>query len=129
MDFVKHSVRFALGTLIFFLFLNPSFSLFCQERSLDVQARFDVPRLDVPTRLISDDSALRISLMDTWFTEPPQRTLNRKAELYKLSGGDHIEIRTEAGKDEIMVILARGRNGNYRGYTQGSWILNRSLND
>ena len=114
---VSHCMRI-VKTLILVFFLLPSAGLFSQERTLDVS-----------TRHISDDSALRMSLMDTWFTEPPRRTLDRKPELFRLSGGDQIEVRSEAGRDEVMVILARGRNGRYRGYIQGSWILNRNLSD
>ncbi|MDR0390121.1 MAG: hypothetical protein LBH73_08625 [Spirochaetaceae bacterium] len=92
-------------------------------------ARSAVPQ-DKPTREISDDSALRISLADAWFNEIPSRVLNRSSELYRLPGGDHIEVRAERGNaGEFMVILARGRNGSYPGWIQGSWILTRNTTD
>jgi hypothetical protein len=85
---------------------------------------------DKPSGEIADDSALRISLAEKWFYEIPSRVLTRAPELYRLPGGDHIEVRAEQGNaNEFMVILARGRNGDYSGWIQGSWILMRNTRD
>lgn len=83
--------------------------------------------LDLPSGEIQDDSYLRLVLKDTWFTEIPARVLNRAPELYTMPGGGRIELRSEAGKDEFMVILARelSGNGSFPGWVQGSWILIR----
>ncbi|MDR1239472.1 MAG: hypothetical protein LBK27_05110 [Treponema sp.] len=88
--------------------------------------------LDQPTRRIVDDSSLRISLKDTWFTEVPGRVLDRRPELRNLGGGGRIQIRAEAGREEFMVILARELTGApgvgpgaFPGWAQGSWILSR----
>ncbi|MDR3333700.1 MAG: hypothetical protein LBT13_02275 [Treponema sp.] len=85
--------------------------------------------LDLPTRKIADDSSLRISLKDAWFTEAPAKVLAQKAFIHTLSNGGQIQVRTEAGKDEFMIILARERNGSYPGWAQGSWILTRRQDD
>jgi hypothetical protein len=86
---------------------------------------------DVPTRKIEDDSSLRISLRDAWFTAVPSRVLNQKTQVFTLNGGGRIEVRVEAGRDEFAVVLARelispaGKTGTYPGWAQGSWILSR----
>jgi hypothetical protein len=46
-----------------------------------------------------------------------------------LPGGGKIQIRAEDARDEIMVILARERNGSYPGWAQGSWVLTRRKED
>jgi hypothetical protein len=88
--------------------------------------------LDLPVKRIIDDSSLRISLKDTWFTENPGRVLGRRPELFTLGGGGRVQIRAEAGRDEFMIILARELTGPARslggafpGWAQGSWILTR----
>ncbi|MDR0568250.1 MAG: hypothetical protein LBG87_03490 [Spirochaetaceae bacterium] len=81
--------------------------------------------LDLPTRNVEDDSSLRLSLRATWFTEAPDRVLNMKPFIHTLPGGGKVQVRTEAAKDEFMVVLARERNGAYPGWAQGSWILTR----
>jgi hypothetical protein len=88
--------------------------------------------LDLPVKRIVDDSSLRISLKDTWFTEIPGRALGRRAELFTLGGGGRVQVRTEAGRDEFMIILARETGGPlglswgaFPGWAQGSWILTR----
>jgi hypothetical protein len=92
--------------------------------------------LDLVTRKIEDDSSLRISLKDGWFTETPARVLGRRSEYHTLKGGSRIQVRAETGKDEFMIILARelpGTVGNsrsaYPGWAQGSWILTRKRDD
>ena len=85
--------------------------------------------LDLPTRQIPDDSSLRIALRDSWFTETPDRVLHMGSFTRNLPGGGKIQVRSEEGKDEFMVILARERNGAYPGWAQGSWILTRKRAD
>jgi hypothetical protein len=91
--------------------------------------------LDVPTRSLPDDSSLRRSLADTWFTEMPGRVLNRTPVIHTLPGLGRIEVRTELGRDEFMVVLARElRNAPesaaaFPGWAQGSWILTRRRDD
>jgi hypothetical protein len=52
--------------------------------------------------------------------------------LHNLAGGGRIELRTEAGQNEFMVIFAReltlangAQSGLFPGWAQGSWILSR----
>ena len=98
--------------------------------------------LDLPIRRITDDSALRLRLRDDWFTETPDRVLERRPLRYNLDGGGRVELRVEANQNELMIILAReqmgGRigdqpggdlprsgAGSFPGWAQGSWILTR----
>jgi len=89
--------------------------------------------LDTPLARIPDDSALRISVKDTWLAESPGRVLARPQSLHVLPGGTRVELRSEAGQDEFMVIFARELNaanggsnsGHFPGWAQGSWILTR----
>jgi hypothetical protein len=116
---------FLLSSFFFFL----SFAVFGQ---------------DLPLSRIVDDSALRTSVKDSWLVESPGRVLAKPRELHTLAGGGRVELRTEASKDEFMVIFARelkssngnggvnisannGANsgGNFPGWAQGSWILTR----
>lgn len=85
--------------------------------------------LDRPTRRIEDDSSLRISLQTSWFTEAADKVLNMKAFIHTLPGGGRIQVRSEAGKNEFMIVLARERNGSYPGWAQGSWVLTRRKDD
>jgi hypothetical protein len=95
---------------------------------------------DLPLSRIVDDSALRISVKDSWLVETPGRVLARPSVLHTLPGGGRVQLRTEASKDEFMVIFARelknsngngrgngaaNRVGNFPGWAQGSWILIR----
>jgi hypothetical protein len=52
-----------------------------------------------------------------------------KAFVHTLPGGGRLQVRSEAGKDEFMIVLARERNGSYPGWAQGSWILTRRKDD
>jgi len=86
------------------------------------------PVLDVPTRLIEDDSSLRISLEAAWFRGSPASVLAKKPEYHTLRGGGRIQVRVEASgrnSEEFAVILAREQNGAYPGWAQGSWVLTR----
>jgi len=87
---------------------------------------------DLPLSRIVDDSALRTSVKDSWLVETPGRVLARPRVTHTLPGGGKVELRTEASKDEFMVIFARelkssnrGANNNFPGWAQGSWILTR----
>ena len=101
---------------------------------------------DVPLDKIVDDSALRTRLKDSLLLEIPSKALVRPRALFTLEGGDRVEVRTEAGQDEFMVIFARelatdggaangspamsdAANGSrFPGWAQGSWILTRRNN-
>jgi len=109
-------------------FFSPLFPLFI------FLCAFPVFGQDLPLSKIVDDSALRISVKDTWLVETPGRVLARPSVLHTLPGGGRVELRTEASKDEFMVIFARelkssngngGTNRNFPGWAQGSWILTR----
>ena len=92
---------------------------------------------DVPLDKIVDDSALRTRLKDSLLLEIPGKALAWPRARFTLEGGDRVEVRTEAGQDEFMVIFARestngsganGVNGPFSGTAQGSWILTRRNN-
>ncbi|WP_411048633.1 hypothetical protein [Treponema primitia] len=85
--------------------------------------------LDQPIARIPDDSSLRISLKDSWFTEVPSVVLNKRRLLQTLPGGGRVEVRAQAAGDEFMIILAREMNGSFPGWAQGSWVLTRRRND
>ncbi|MDR1858403.1 MAG: hypothetical protein LBQ69_02930 [Treponema sp.] len=93
-------------------------------------AGFSAFALDTPIARIPDDSALRASVKDTWLSERPGSVIARPRVLHTLPGGARVEVRSEAGRDEFMVILARElnagtRGGQFPGWAQGSWILTR----
>ncbi|AEF84378.1 conserved hypothetical protein [Treponema primitia ZAS-2] len=94
---------------------------------LGIQAALSA--LDLPVNRIPDDSSLRISLADAWFTEAPSVVLNRRRQIRELPGGGRVEVRTEAVGEEFMVILAREQNGAFTGWAQGSWVLTRRRDD
>jgi hypothetical protein len=87
--------------------------------------------IDVPVGKIVDDSALRASVRDTWFSESPSRVLAKPRALFSLAGGGRVELRAEATQNELMIIFAREQivSGNGTGrfpvWSQGSWILTR----
>jgi hypothetical protein len=104
---------------------KPVFLAFCLILEL---AGYPAFGMDVGIGKIPDDSALRISVRDSWLTELPGKVLAKPRALYNLDSGGRVELRTEAGKNEFMVILARELNGNsghFPGWAQGSWILTR----
>ncbi|MDR2900994.1 MAG: hypothetical protein LBV20_05700 [Treponema sp.] len=84
---------------------------------------------DVLVKSIPNDAEFRIAIKDTWLTEVPDRTLRQKPGLFKLPDGTLIQVRAESVGQELMVILARERLGDYPGWIQGSWIVNRSMQD
>jgi hypothetical protein len=55
--------------------------------------------------------------------------LNRPPRTYSLPGGGRIQVRTEAGRDEFAVVLARELGASFPGWAQGSWILTRKIGD
>jgi hypothetical protein len=88
--------------------------------------------LDQPMRQLIDDTSLRISLVESWFTEVPNQVLGRRPVLRNLGGGGRVQIRSEEGGEEFMIILARELTGvpgagagSFPGWAQGSWILTR----
>ncbi|GHV15867.1 hypothetical protein FACS189493_0490 [Spirochaetia bacterium] len=98
--------------------------------------------LDLPSAKIEDDSALRRSLLDSWFTEMPGRTLANRSFIHTLSGGGRIQVRIEEGQDEFTIVLARELtasntggaeavriSGAFPGWAQGSWVLTRRRSD
>jgi len=118
-------------TVIFFLIV--SFSLFAQ------QPASKTVRNDLPTSKIEDDSSLRIALRDAWFGEVPSRVMNKRVEYYTLNGGSRVQVRSEAGREEFLVVLARelpvslqprnSSGSNFPGWAQGSWMLSRRIRD
>ncbi|MDR0376389.1 MAG: hypothetical protein LBH70_01190 [Spirochaetaceae bacterium] len=82
--------------------------------------------VDVPSAKIQDDSSLRISLMQSWFTEAPAKALASRPFIYTLPGGGRIQVRAEDGGREVGIVLARELNGAFPGWAQGSWILTRA---
>ncbi|MDR0719924.1 MAG: hypothetical protein LBF78_09835 [Treponema sp.] len=114
------------------------FSVFMATVLLFCGLSAPLPALDLPTRKIEDDSDLRIELKDAWFTESPNRVLNRKSEYRTLKGGGRVQVRVQAEKGEFMIILAReltgpsgagAGNSSYPGWAQGSWVLTRNISD
>jgi len=102
--------------------------------TLCVMAALPLRAQDLPLRNISDDSALRISIKDTWLTETPARVMARASAIYRLPGGGTVQVRAEAAQDEFAIILARELNsplqnvaGRFPGWAQGSWILTRDI--
>jgi hypothetical protein len=94
--------------------------------------------LDVPLGKIVDDSVLRTRMRDSWLVDSPGKVLAKSSVLFNLDGGGRVEVRSEAGQDEFMVIFAReltadGNSANggtahsshFPGWAQGSWILTR----
>jgi hypothetical protein len=103
--------------------------LFCLITGLAGGAVFGA---DVPLAKIADDSALRMRMKDSLLLERPGAVLARSRALFTLEDGERVEVRTEAGQDEFMVIFARemtngssGNSGSFPGWAQGSWILTR----
>jgi hypothetical protein len=84
---------------------------------------------DIPSGRTEDDSALRISLSDSWFRGMPGGVISRRPENYILRGGSRIQVRVETSsknRDEFAIVLAREQDGRYLSYSQGSWALIRS---
>jgi len=84
---------------------------------------------DIPYYQISDDGSLRRSLIETWFTMPLSQVLKLQAKLFTLETGESVEVRVERGTSDVLIILARERQGLYPGWVQGSWIVYRNLSD
>jgi hypothetical protein len=84
---------------------------------------------DVLVKDISNDAEFRIEIKDLWITEVPDRVLRQKPGLFKLLDGTLIQVRAEKAGPELMLILAREHSGDYPGWIQGSWIVNRNMQD
>jgi hypothetical protein len=88
---------------------------------------------DLPSVKIQDDSALRSAIAPLWFTAPPAQVLGYRPSVQTLPGGGRVQIRSEDGGSEFLVILARELTdpagtrlyGIYPGWAQGSWALSR----
>ena len=98
--------------------------------------------LDLPISRISDDSLLRIRLMEAWMLETPTRVLSQRARIEVLESGERVQVSTLENNDEFMILfsreLIRGRaatdtapeverraTGQFPGWAQGSWMLTR----
>ena len=84
---------------------------------------------DIPYYQINDDASLRRSLIDTWFTIPISQVVKQQAKLFTLETGESVEVRVERGTSDVLIVLARERQGLYPGWVQGSWILYRNRSD
>jgi hypothetical protein len=87
----------------------------------------NVQAADLPLRQIEDDSALRVSIKDSWLMEAPSSVLRNRPFTRNLPGGSPIQVRTETRGNELTVILAREWNGTFPGWAQGSWVLTRFM--
>jgi len=113
--------------IIFFIFFN----------------LFPVFGLDLPISQIADDSYLRVGLKNDWFTDAPPRVLMRRTVFQSLQNGERVQISTQEGGEEFLVLISRemmggrvasGNNpaiprrgtGRFPGYAQGSWMLTRN---
>jgi hypothetical protein len=85
--------------------------------------------LDMATRKIEDDSSLRITLADAWFTEIPARVIGKAPIVHTLPGGGRVQVRVQTGQAEFAIILAREQSGGFPYWTQGSWMLTRRRDD
>jgi hypothetical protein len=107
---------------------KPILFIFCLIMGV---ARLPLFGLDLAIGKIPDDSALRTRVKETWLSESPGIVLAKTPVLYNLDSGGRVELRTEAGQTEFMVIFARELNGAnskaglFPGWAQGSWILTR----
>ena len=86
-----------------------------------------VPEPDVAIAAIGDDSALRAELDGTIFRLTPRNALAFKPERRILLDGSKVEIRVEQGNGEFMTVLARQGDGSFPSWSQGTWVLYRSL--
>ncbi|MCA1948940.1 MAG: hypothetical protein LDL24_00055 [Treponema sp.] len=84
---------------------------------------------DRPYSRISDDAALRRSLIESYFILPVSQLLKKQSARFTLDTGELVEVRIEKGSSDVLIVLARERQGLYPGWVQGSWILYRNLND
>lgn len=83
---------------------------------------------DLPTRIVEDDSALRIMLEASWLRDAPARVISKRSEIHTLPGGGQVQVRIESSgqnRDEFAIVLAREQDGVFTGWAQGSWVLTR----
>lgn len=84
--------------------------------------------LDVPVSRIIDDSAIRLSIKDSWLTaEDPARILKNPPFTAALPGGGPVRIQAASRNNEFTVYVLRERNGTFPGWAQGSWIYTRNF--
>jgi hypothetical protein len=81
---------------------------------------------DMPIASIEDDSTLRLSIKDSWLTENPAKVITNKSFTYTLPGDGPVQVRSGRRGNELTVVLARERNGEYTGWAQGSWVYTRN---
>ena len=108
--------------------LRKALALFTVTVSLFTLTADPLFSFDVPSREIEDDAYIRTSLVDSWFTEVPERVLAKRPEHYQLRGGGQVQVRVETSprnREEFAIVLARGQNGNFSSWNQGSWSLIR----
>jgi hypothetical protein len=72
---------------------------------------------------------LRNSLVHSYFIEAPSLVLKKKPQLFTLPSGETVQVRVEKGSDEFLIILSREMNGQFPGWTEGSWVLYRKIKD
>ncbi|MDR0910825.1 MAG: hypothetical protein LBM77_13805 [Spirochaetaceae bacterium] len=80
---------------------------------------------------ISDDSALRLALADMIQSQKPDTLLLIQPSLQNIPGGEKVQVRTEDGGAEVLLIIARELKdaagaklyGFYPGWVQGSWVI------
>ncbi len=72
---------------------------------------------------------MRVELDATIFRLAPRQALALKPERRILLDGNKVEIRVEQGNGEFMTVLAREGDGTFPSWSQGTWVLYRSLSD
>jgi len=91
---------------------------------------------DLPVSKISDDSQLRLNLLNTWLLEVPARVVSLPARTEILGSGERVEVSISEGREVFNIRfsreLMRGTSlsnrratGSFPGTAQGSWILTR----
>jgi hypothetical protein len=108
------------------------------------EPRADIRR-DLALRAIEDDLPLRAALLDEWLVAEPAQVTSRAAEVRLLRSGKRVQVRAQSNRMEktFSVILAREWNGppetlalvvrrtgqKWPGWTQGSWVFTRAVDD
>jgi len=91
---------------------------------------------DLPISKISDDSLLRLRLLNIWLTEVPARVLILPQRTEILESGERVEVSISEGREVFNIHLSRElmrgtsitnrrASGSFPGTAQGSWILTR----
>ncbi|MCX7656000.1 MAG: hypothetical protein N2Z76_05705 [Treponemataceae bacterium] len=82
---------------------------------------------DLELSEIADDSLLRKALYQEWILESPSLVLLRKPQVYRLLSGDLVQVRSRREGTFLLILFSRPRGTTYPEWTQGSWIVYRSL--